>query len=409
MRSKAGTASINSGAMKESNRRLVLQTIRAQQRISRRDLAVHTGLTPASVTNLVKELLAEGYLVEAGRGESRNGPRPIFLEVNPMWGYVIGVELTVTDIICVMTDFSARALCRVQTPLDIDAGKEAVLDLLVSTIEGLIGEAGVERDKLRGIGFVSAGPLSTATGEMLAPPNFPGWGRTPIKRIIEERMGLPVWFDKETQAAAFGEYWFGAARESQVLFVCNIFRVGIGGGILLDSKAYRGHMENAGNVGHTKVVLEGELCTCGERGCLETVGDGRAAVRAVRARFAEHPEEFASVGISSPAEIDFGFVVRGADAGLDACREAVTRCARYVGMALANVIRTLAPDAVVLCGEFPDQSRLFVEACLASVASRHNTEQDDVRVYHSGLGPEVAALGGVAIVLDNLGPGAHIS
>ena len=391
--------------MKESNRRLILQTIRARQRISRRDLAVLTGLTPASVTNLVRELHAEGYLVEAGRGESRNGPRPIFLEVNPMWGYVIGVELTVTDIICVMTDFKAHALCRVQTPVDINTGKQAVLDLLVSTIEGLIGGAGVERAKVRGIGIVSAGPLSTATGEMLAPPNFPGWGRTPIKRIIEEKMGLPVWFDKETQAAAFGENWFGAARESQVLFVCNIFRVGIGGGILLDSKAFRGHLENAGNIGHTKVELEGLLCTCGERGCLETVADGRAAVSAVRYRFARHPEEFASAGISSPAEIDFGFVVRGADAGLDACRDAVTQCARYVGMALANVIRTLAPDVVVLCGEFPDQSRVFVDECLASVASRHNPQQDDVRIYHSALGPEVAALGGVAIVLDNLGPG----
>lgn len=409
MSRKAGTASINNGAMKASNRRLILKTVRTQTRISRRDLAVVTGLTPASVTNLVKELLAEGYLVEAGRGESRNGPRPIFLEVNPMWGYVIGVELTVTDIICVMTDFRAHVLFRGRTPVDINAGKQAVLGLLVSTIEGLIEEAGVERAKVRGIGIVSAGPFSTATGEMLAPPNFPGWGRTPIKQIVEERMGLPVWFDKETQAAAFGEYWFGAARESQVLFVCNIFRVGIGGGVLLDSKAYRGHKENAGNVGHTKVELEGQLCTCGERGCLETVADGRAAVNAVRARFAQHPEKFDDAGISSPAEIDFGFVVRGADDGHDACTEAVTRCARYVGMALANVIRTLAPDAVVLCGEFPDQSRLFVEECLASVASRHNPEQDDVRVYHSRLGPEVAALGGVAIVLDNLGPDQHIS
>lgn len=405
MSTNAGTASINSGAMKETNRRLLLQTIRAERRIPRRDLAIRTGLTPASVTNLVKELLDEGYLIEAGRGESRSGPRPIYLEINPQWGFVIGVELTVTDIVCVMTDFSAHPLHRRQLSFDIEDGKDTVLDLLTDAIEALIATSGVARERLRGIGIVSAGPFRTATGEMLAPPNFPGWGRTPIKAIVEARTGLPVWFDKETQAAAFGEYWFGAARESRVLFVCNVFRVGIGGGILLDGKAYRGHLENAGNIGHTKVELDGEVCTCGERGCLETVADGRAAVRAVRARFAAHPEDFDGSGITGADQLDFAALVAAAERGVEPCREAVSRCAQYVGMALANVIRTLAPDAVALCGEFPDQSGWFVEQCLTGVASRHNPEQDDVRIYHSALGPEIAALGGVAIVLDNLGPG----
>lgn len=403
----AGAANINGGVMKENNLRLVLETVRSRQRVSRKELAALTGLTAATVTNLVKKLLRDGFLLEGERGESRSGPRPIFLELNAGWGYVVGVELTATDIICVLTDFRARVLHRLDVPFDMSAGRDAVLDLLVATVVDAIAGSGVERERIRGIGIVSAGPFSRARGEMIAPPNFPGWGRTPIKRIVEERVGIPVWFDKETQAAAFGEYWFGEAAASRVLFACNVFRVGIGGGILVDGKAYRGHRENAGNIGHTKIALDGELCTCGEIGCLETVGDGRAAVRAVRARFTERPDEFE--GVRESGEIDFEFVVRGAERGHPACREAVGDCAQYVGMVLANVIRTVAPDTVVLCGEFPDDCEYFVKQCIRSASARFDLAQEDVRIYHSTLGPQIAALGGVAIVLDNLGPSSEDS
>jgi len=388
--------------MKENNLRLVLETVRSRRQISRRELARVTNLTAATVTNLVKELLEEGYLLETGKGESHSGPRPIFLELNPLWGYIVGVELTVTDIICVLTDFKAQVLFRAQLPVENIADKDGTLDALILAVEDAIRRTGVPRDKVRGVGIVSAGPFNHNEGVMLAPPNFPGWGRTPIRQIVEDRLGIPVRFDKETQAAAFGEYWFGEAALSHVLSVCNILSIGIGGSLLLDGKAYRGHLENACNIGHTKAVLEGERCTCGERGCLETVADGRAAVRAVRQRFRVHPEEFASCGVSTEADIDFFFVVRQAEAGMPACREAVVDCARYMGMALANVIRTVAPDTLVLCGEFPDNSPLFVRACIENIRCRYNPAQERVNIYHSALGPEIGALGGVAIVLGNL-------
>lgn len=398
----AGAANINGGVMKENNLRLILQTVRAQQRVSRKELATLTRLTPATITNLVRELIRDGFLLEGERGESRSGPRPIFLELNPAWGYVVGVELTATDIFCVLTDFRARVLFRSQVGYEMELGRATVLNLLVQVVTEAMTASAVDIGRIRGIGIVSAGPFSRERGEMIAPPNFPGWGRTPIKRFVEERVGLPVWFDKETQAAAFGEYWFGQAEQARVLFACNVFRVGIGGGILLDGKAYRGHRENAANIGHTKVVLQGERCTCGEQGCLETVADGRAAVRAVRARFTARPEDFP--GVPTADGIDFDYVIRAAEEGHPACREEVALCASYVGMALANVVRTVAPDTVVLCGEFPDGSEYFVQRCIESAMQRFDPGQEDVRIYHSTLGPEIAALGGVAIVLDNLGP-----
>ncbi|MEA4945299.1 MAG: ROK family protein [Propionicimonas sp.] len=403
------TLSINSGVMKETNRRLIMECVRERVQLSRKDLAALTGLTPATVTNLVKELLDEGLLLETGRGTSRSGPRPILLELNAGWGYIVGVELTVTDIVSVLTDFRTAVLYRSTLAIDLAEGRDAVLDSLVTAVNAAITTAGVPREKVRGIGIVSAGPFRREAGEMIAPPNFPGWQGTPVKRIVEDRVGIPVWFDKETQAAAFGEFWFGDAADARELFACNIFKVGIGGGLLVDGKAYRGHLENASNIGHTKVLLDGELCTCGEFGCLETVGDGRAAVRWAREAFADEASGFAAFGATSVSDVDFEFVVRAAEEGLAPCRDAVTRCARYVGMALANVIRLVAPDTIVLCGEFPDQSALFVTEVLAATQARHNQTQDDVRIYHSGLGPDGAALGGVAIVFDNLGAASQDS
>lgn len=401
--SVAGPANINGLVMKGSNLRLLLERVRAEQSISRRDLAVATGLTAATVTNLTRELLAEGYLVESGRAPSRSGPRPILLEINPDWGAIVGVELTVTDIVCVVTDFQARILSRQQCEYQMAEGRDTVLLKLGDVIEQAIAAARLGGTPVRGIGVVSAGPFDSERGEMLAPPNFPGWGRTPITQILTDRFGIPVWFDKETQAAALGEYWFGEAGGSQVLFACNVFRVGIGGGVLLAGKPFRGHRENAGNIGHTKVSLTGPKCACGEYGCLEAVADGRAAVRQVRSQYADDPTGFGDLGITAADQINFDVVVRGAAAGVEPCVAAVQQCARHVGMALANVVRIIAPDTIVLCGEFPDSSELFVQECFDALAQRHAQTQDDLRVLHSGLGAQVAALGGVAIVLDNVG------
>lgn len=393
---------INSGTMRRSNRRLVLDTVRKREQVSRKRLADITGLTPASVTLLVRQLLAEGYLVERGREQSSNvGPRPIRLEINPGWGTVAGVELTATHVLTVLTDFTAQVLSRRATPYAVEQGPEAAVDLIIGEIHAAISTAAVPPDTVRGVGVVSAGPFDLDSGVMVDPPNFPAWGTTPIRRMVADGLGVPTWFDKETQAAAYGEYWFGDAGHPAVLFACNVLEVGIGGGLMVAGEPFRGHGNSAANIGHSKVALDGPRCRCGERGCLETVADGQAAVGAVRSAFAEHPTDFGP-WITDADQITFEAVMAGAEAGQPDCRAAVAACARAVGLALTNVVRLIAPDAIVLCGDVVEASPYFVAECQRCVAQPLGGG-DPVRVYRTALGSHVAALGGVALALDRMG------
>lgn len=397
------SGTMNSARMKENNIQLVFDAIRENEYISRKDLAKKLGLTSATVTNITSHLLRKNYLLESGLEKSNGGRKPIILSINPTAYYVIGVELSSVSIHCVMTDFKARIIQQKQTDFCAAEGKEAIIDKLIATIEAIIAENGLQKEKIAGIGLVTPGPCDFDKGLMVNPPHLTGWHNVPIRDIVESRVGIPVSFEKQTAAAAMCEYWFGEAKHSKVLFLCSILSVGIGSSLLIDGKVFHGFYNSAGEIGHMMIDMNGPRCACGNYGCLETLADGRALVNAVKKKLKTEPDMCERYGVANIEKLTPAEVCARAEAGEKIFMEALLNCARYVGMALSNIVVTISPDTIILAGDIADSSPLFRQEVKRYIYNRAYLEHNnDIKIYNSKFQENLDSVGGVALVFERI-------
>ena len=395
------TRNINNEIMKENNSKLVMDAIRRRKNISRTELAKRIGMTQASVTNIVNDLIQKGFLIETGEAESNGGRRPILLNINPTVGYVVGINLKATEMCCVVTDFSANILVCEYESVDIERGVDAILSQVIELANRCIRDSGVSKDKILGVGLVSAGPYDYESGVMINPPNFKGWNNVRIKEIVSNALELPVSFEKETPAASLAEYWFGDATRARSLFLISIFDVGIGGSLVLDGRVYHGFKGGAAEIGHMTIDPAGKQCACGNFGCLETMADGRATTEHYRRALKLDHLEMQKLGVEDIATVNLNFLLQKAEEGDELCIRELERSANYIGIALQNVIQMYSPDTIVMAGEFVDNSDLLSERIIRTVKGRHYfSHMPEIKIYKSRLGATIFPLGGVALVLQ---------
>lgn len=392
---------INSDKMKKINLKFVLDSIRQREPISRKELAEVVGLTSSSITNIVNRLIGEGYLVETGTGESLGGRRPIMLELDSDARYAIGVELNASDIICLITNFKAKTIIKKECESFIHEGKEKVINRMVGLVNRTIEEAHIPKDKIMGIGLVSAGPYDHEKGIMVNPPNFPGWHNVPIKDIMQDSVGIPTYFEKETVGAALGEFWFGGAADVKSLFVINVYNIGIGGGVIIEGQVYHGFKDGAGDLGHMVIDPEGPLCTCGNYGCLESVASGMAIVKSVKSEIKRGESSILTTYVDDVDDIDINLVVRGANEKDNLCERVIEKSARYMGIAMSNIINIYSPEMMVIGGQFADVCPLYAGVAIENAKKRtYPLYNKDVRIVRSTLGNEQGAIGGIGIVFQ---------
>lgn len=395
------TRNINNEIMKENNSKLVMDAIRRRKNISRTELAKRIGMTQASVTNIVNDLIQKGFLIETGEAESNGGRRPILLNINPSAGYVVGINLKATEMCCIVTDFSANILVCEYESVDIERGVDAILNQVIELANRCIGASGVSKNKILGVGLVSAGPYDYESGVMINPPNFKGWNNVHIKEIVSNALELPVSFEKETPAASLAEHWFGDATRARSLFLISIFDVGIGGSLVLDGHVYHGFKGGAAEIGHMTIDPAGKQCACGNFGCLETMADGRATTEHYRRALKLDHMEMHKLGIDDLSSVDLNFLLKKATDGDELCIRELERSANYIGIALQNVIQMYSPDTIVMAGEFVDNSDLLSERIIRTVKNRHYfSHMPEIKIYKSRLGDTIFPLGGVALVLQ---------
>jgi predicted NBD/HSP70 family sugar kinase len=353
---------INNKTMQKSNFSLILRAINDYEEISRKELSILTGLTPSSVTNIVSRLLEEQYIIETGSGTSECGRKPIILQINDDKADIIGIELSADKIIGIETGFSGKVRSvRTVKNRNGDSAESAV-EAVSSLVDSLLAETDSGKEHLLGVGVMSAGPYDRTKGIMIDPPNFKGWHVVPIKSLLERKLGVPVHFDRDAVGCVIAEYNSGQCREFRDIFAVLVNTIGIGGGAIVDGEVYYGLNNSASEIGHMTVEIDGPLCGCGDRGCLEAVASGDAIVRDVKRRISEGEP----CAISVPQEcITAEDVVRAYREGDALCRGIVRRSARYLGVAIGNIIKTVSPECIVAGGSlitlFPEYYDLINE------------------------------------------------
>jgi glucokinase len=258
--------------------------------------------------------------------------------------YIVGVDIGGTKVACVLADVEGNILARQWQPTRVHEGWQAVVQQLFQMTEQVM--EGVSREQVRGIGISCGGPLDSQRGIVYSPPNLPGWDAVPIKQLFEERFGLPTRLENDANATALAEHRFGAGRGTRNM-VFMTWGTGIGGGLILDGRLYRGTNDLAGEIGHTTVLLDGPPCGCGKRGCLEAIASGPSIARRARELAAESQESLVWQRIS-PEEVTAQHVVEAALEGDTFARFVLAEAGTYMGIGIANVAQVLNPERVVL-------------------------------------------------------------
>ena len=249
-------------------------------------------------------------------------------------------------------------------------GMQAGLARVIETIEVLLAETGIPRERLAGIGVGCPGPLDLDAGVILSAPNL-GWKKAPVKKTLEAAFGCPTAIVNDVDSGVYGEYLFGAGKGSRCLL--GVFPgTGIGGGCVYEGKILRGRRTSVLEIGHLQVQPEGPLCGCGRTGCLEAVAS-RLAIAAAAAAAAfrgEAPHLLAAAG-TDLNEIRSSTLAEAIKAGDAAVERIVRQAARWVGVAVGNAVNLLGPDTVVLGGGLAEaMPQLFLEEVSASARAR---------------------------------------
>ena len=336
------------------------------------------------MTNLVNEL-AELGLVHETKGVSRHvGRRPSLLAFDAAAGTAAGVEVSRTGVRGLLTDLAGDPLRRAEIERPAAAGRDAVLDAVHRVLEDLL--AGGARPV--GIGVGVPGPVDSARGIVIEPPNFPGWHHEPLAANLERRFRIPVWLDDDAKTAALGEQRFGAGRRVANMLYVSV-GTGIGAGLIVRDELYRGTHELAGEIGHSTLDLDGPLCECGNRGCLETLVSIPAILAAAR-----------RAGVDAPSAAALHAL---AAAGDPAARLVKERALAYLAAGVVNAVNFYDPDLIVLGGGLVAQWPDLCDEIAARVRGRSfGFASLGVRIVPALLGADSSALGAASLVVDRV-------
>ncbi|MCW5249267.1 ROK family glucokinase [Streptomyces sp. SHP 1-2] len=270
-------------------------------------------------------------------------------------GLTIGVDIGGTKIAAGVVDEEGAILSTFKVPTP--GTPEAIVDAIASAVEG--ARTGHE---IVGVGIGAAGYVDRHRSTVYFAPNI-DWRQEPLKEKVEARVGLPVVVENDANAAAWGEYRFGAGKGHRNV-ICITLGTGLGGGIIIGNKLRRGHFGVAAEFGHIRMVPDGLLCGCGSQGCWEQYASGRALVRYARQRARATPERaelLLALGDGTPDGIEGKHISVAARQGCPVAVDSYRELARWAGAGLADLASLFDPSAFIVGGGLSDEGELVLD------------------------------------------------
>jgi glucokinase len=265
-----------------------------------------------------------------------------------MPSFSIGVDLGGTNLRIAAVEKQGSLLEKITLGTRVTLGRDRVINDMCDAIQHLAAKH-QDSKTLEGIGIGVPGIIDMRTGMIRESPNLPGWADSPVRSEIEKRLGTRVVLDNDANVAAFGEKWLGAARNFEDMAMLTL-GTGVGGGIVLDGRIWHGVVGMAGEFGHITVEPEGQLCGCGNRGCLEQYASATAVVRMAREAVANGDAIELAASASNNPEFSAKAVYNLAMQGDEAARRIFRRVGRALGIVLAALVNSLNLPIYVIGG-----------------------------------------------------------
>lgn len=376
--------------MKSVNKSIILNKIRTAEPISRAQIAKETTLTPPTVSSIVKELIAQGIVRESELGASQGGRKPTMLLINQTAFYVIGVDAGPETVRCAVTDLCGEVIERMVSTNKRSITNDQFISSIKENIHQVIRTSSINQSKIIGIGVAMHGVVEVEPGISLIAPNL-GLRNIPIKAELEQAFNLTVRVENDARAMALGESWFGGHGELESMVAVNLGR-GVGAGLIIKGKLYHGSQDIAGELGHMTIDIHGDICDCGNRGCLQTFATGTAIVERARREIVGVPETLAGEDVFQQAV-----------AGHEAYIKILQETGEVLGIGLTNLIHLINPEKIVLGGGVTNSKEFILPVIKQTIDQRALTpaaKQTEVAV--TDLGDDATLLGAVSLLITEL-------
>lgn len=308
--------------------------------------------------------------------------------------YVIGVDLGGTKISTAISTIEGNILANVVLPTKAEEGEVAVLGRIVQSIDEVIVGSSTSIDEIEAIGIGSPGPLDAKKGIIITTPNLP-FKNYNLVQPLKEKYNIPVYLDNDANAAAIGEYMFGAGKGKNSIVYFTV-STGVGGGAVLDGKVYRGHTSNALEIGHTTVDPNGPRCNCGNLGCLEAMSSGTAIAKKGKEAVSTNVE----TSLKKHDTVTSYEVFKEAEAGDEVAKDIIDNALTYLGIGVANAISTFDPEMIIIGGGVSKAGDIVFDTVKKVVNKRcFKSMAESCEIVPAGLGSDAGVVGAVALAI----------
>jgi glucokinase len=313
---------------------------------------------------------------------------------------IAGIDIGGTKIAIALATPACGIVAQHSFPTQVGDGPHKIMERTLGQLDELIKR---EEAVLSRVGVACAGPLDTRRGVTVAPPNLPGWHEFPVVEIVRERIGVPVAFDNDANAAALAELRFGAGRGLKNLVYVTV-STGIGGGVIVDGKLVHGITGNAGEIGHLTVLPNGPKCGCGARGCLEAVCSGTGIARRLIDKVNGGASSLLADRFGNIEQVTAKNIAEAAAEGDPLAGDIWEETVFYLSIGLGNIIVMFEPEAIILGGGVAMTGEQLFRPLRRRIAEQVKIfRAENIKILHAGLGAESGIYGALALAAEDAG------
>lgn len=379
--------------IKNLNKSIVLNLLRFHSPLSRVEISRRTGLTKATVSVIVDQLIQEQYVTETGLVTSGSvGRRPVNLSFNPNAGRVLGVEVGVDFFRILVLDLSATVHRTYEDTFRQSDEVEDNIEQITDMLQLALRELPDTTLGVIGVGLGIPGLVDAKNGIVLNAPNL-HWKDVPLGPMLESKLSLPVIIDNEANAGAIGEQLFGAGQGIANMVFLSL-GAGIGTGLILNGQLIRGEAGIAGEFGHMTIERNGPKCSCGNQGCLELY----ASEKAVMDKYTQLTGQ----------TVSFSDIVARMRDGEETALESVKYAFYHLGIGLSSLFNALNPNLILVSSHYGDINGELIDVALQTIHERSFlTPYSEPKLQTSAFGPFSCAIGAASLVLQEHFAGPH--
>lgn len=318
--------------------------------------------------------------------------------------YVVGVDLGGTNVLAAVVDPGGQVVSRAKKRSRKARGADGVVALCCAAVTAAIKAAGVPKSSVKAVGIGAPGTIDVARGIVVFAPNLDKFTDVPMKRMMEDSLGIPTFLDNDVNVGVLGEHALGVGRGVSSL-VGLFVGTGIGGGIILDGQLWRGFNSTAGEVGHIVVAQKGPRCGCGNTGCMEAFASRNGIVRMIEAAAKKGRRTIVTRLVRGDyAKVTSSVIAQAVDRGDKVTMRALKKAWKVLGIGIANIVNIVSPEMIVLGGglieALGDEPVKAVDKVVRKYAMPHT--MDNVPIVRAALGDDAGILGAAVLARDEL-------